>query len=1008
MAGLCAVLALAALDVWAVSDPPVPDHPHYSIQHFGERFGLGSATILTMAQDRQGFLWIGTQTGLFRYDGNGVTRFGRAEGLPGEMVESILPSPDGQLWVRARKGIARQAGERFEAISIPGEAGALHDCYQSFTVDSAGTMFIATQNGLLRLLRNGDRQIIAAGSGAIPGTVDALVRTDDDVVWFASGRQIGRILPGSNAPEAFVALDWDEDHVIALLPAPQSRLWVRTATRLGLLNLNHPSAGIWWGLDEVPGANSIGGPSLDRRGEILLPTSQGLFWRAGTEWRRIDHRSGLTSSAIASALEDREGGIWIGTTGAGLDYWPGSKQWSGWTDAEGLPDALVLGVVRDKRQRLWVATNTALALWDPADGHWRNWNDEGVKGGVAQVKLTPDGAVWALFPENGIYRFDATSLHPRVERVPTPSGWKPSHIGPAPDNSVWADGADMLHVIRYQSGHFQITSLAAPPESAGTTQNVSVSPGGVVWTAGVNGVSRLFRGHWQHFRQRDGLLADQVIDLKAVRDEEAWLGYADEGQMTRLRVDGDGSADTMNFRKGMCVLGMDDRRRVWAEMEDGVGMITPDGRVRTFTQNDGLIWNDVNCDSLWQDSGGGILFGTSKGLARYDAGEEESIPGRPSVVMTSARFGKGEHLGDRSPEISFRDNTFQARFATPVFHESDHITCRYRLDGLERDFTETSLREARYSSLPAGDYTFRVVCGLPEAGQSNLAAFSFTVLAPWWQTLWARGAGLLLVALAIWGVLWSQKERDRREKERLERAVAERSAELAQANRELQHASLCDPLTGVRNRRFFQSTILADASQASRAYRDGTGNYSRDHRDLIFFLIDIDHFKEVNDQHGHDAGDRMLIEIARRLNRVVRESDHLVRWGGEEFLVVCRSAERADAPLMAGRILRAISGAEFDLGNERQMSRTCSVGWAPLPWLPLECAELSVDEVLRLADRGLYLAKERGRNRAVGLVPSTSRPSRPGACTRMEQLLEHGLVRELPTSGDRAAAAGLD
>jgi len=153
----------------------------------------------------------------------------------------------------------------------------------------------------------------------------------------------------------------------------------------------------------------------------------------------------------------------------------------------------------------------------------------------------------------------------------------------------------------------------------------------------------------------------------------------------------------------------------------------------------------------------------------------------------------------------------------------------------------------------------------------------------------------------------------------------------------------------------------------------------------------------------------MLIEIAQRLNRVVRESDFLIRWGGEEFLVVCRSAERDDAHLMAGRILRAISGMEFDLGNERRMSRTCSVGWAPLPWLPLECTELSVDEVLRLADRGLYLAKQRGRNRGVGLVPGTSRPTRPAEnYSRMEQLLEDGLVREIPTFGDRAAAAASD
>jgi diguanylate cyclase (GGDEF)-like protein len=1002
-------LLCATLNLSASNSPPIPGHPHYSIQHFGERFGLGSATVLTMAQDPQGFLWIGTQTGLFRYDGNGVTRFGRAEGLPGELVELILAAPDGNLWVRSRKGIARRVHEHFEPIAVPAEAGALHDSYQSFAVDSAGTLFISTQNGLLRLPRDPkQRQLFATGNRILPAPVDALVRTDDDVIWFAAGRRIGRIRPGQNSPEAFAELDWDEEHVVALLPAPQSRLWVRTQTRLGLLNLNHPAAGISWGDDDLPSANSMGGPSLDRHGDILLPTSLGLYWRSGTNWRRIDHKSGLTSSAIASAFEDREGGIWIGTTGAGLDYWPGSKQWSGWTDAEGLPDALVLGVVRDRRQRLWAATNTALAVWDPEDQQWRTWTEDGARGGVLQIKFTSDGAVWALFPGKGIFRFDANLAYPKAELVPAPAGWKPMRIAAAPDNSIWADGANVLHVIKYDRGHFNVAAIAAPSENIGTTSDISVSPGGVVWSSGTNGVSRLVRGHWQHFRQRDGLLADKVVDLKAVRDDEAWLGYADEGQMTRLRVSGDGSPELLHVKKGMCVLGMDDRHRVWAEMEEGVGMIAPDGRIRTFTQSDGLIWNDVNCDSLWQESDGSILFGTSKGLARYDSSQEEPAIGTPRVVLTAARFGKQDHLDQQTPEIRYDDNTFKARFATPVFHNPGSIACRYRLAGLERDFTETTLREARYSALPAGDYNFQVMCGSAELGQSSVVSYSFTVLAPWWGTWWARSAGFLLVGLAIWGTLWSQKERDRREKERLELAVGERSAELAQANRELEQASLSDPLTGVRNRRFFQSTILADASQAARAYRTGSDHYSRDHRDLIFFLIDIDHFKEVNDQHGHDAGDRMLIEIARRLNRVVRESDFLIRWGGEEFLVVCRSAERAEAPLMAGRILRAIGRMEFDLGNERSMLRTCSVGWAPLPWLPAECAELSVDEVLRLADRGLYLAKQRGRNRAVGLVPSVNRPTHPGNYSRLEQLLEDGLVREIATSGERAAVAGSD
>lgn len=276
------------------------------------------------------------------------------------------------------------------------------------------------------------------------------------------------------------------------------------------------------------------------------------------------------------------------------------------------------------------------------------------------------------------------------------------------------------------------------------------------------------------------------------------------------------------------------------------------------------------------------------------------------------------------------------------------------------------------------------------------------------------------VVLLIWAMAWS-RYRDRRENERLEQAVAERSAELARANRELQEASLSDPLTGVRNRRFFQSMIPADASQAVRAYR-GSEVYGRDHRDLMFFLVDIDHFKNVNDEYGHDVGDRVLVQIAQRLSSVVRESDFLIRWGGEEFLVVFRAAERNDGALLASRILKAVNSAKFDLGNERWLARSCSVGWAAFRWLPPGCSDLSVEEVLRLADRGLYLAKQGGRNQAVGMVPAANAPvisasasnaaganviARPDKYRSVEQLLEDKLIREVRTPGQISAAAAV-
>lgn len=195
--------------------------------------------------------------------------------------------------------------------------------------------------------------------------------------------------------------------------------------------------------------------------------------------------------------------------------------------------------------------------------------------------------------------------------------------------------------------------------------------------------------------------------------------------------------------------------------------------------------------------------------------------------------------------------------------------------------------------------------------------------------------------------------------------------ELRRTNLVLQEASLTDPLTELRNRRYFSATIESDVSQALRAHSDGRDSKTRD---LVFYLIDADNFKEVNDQYGHDLGDKVLVEMARRLSSSIRHSDVLVRWGGEEFLIVSRYTDRSEAEWLAQRVLSAVADTPFSLGGSGEpIYRTCSLGWAAFPWFPDNPRAISYEEVLTLADRGLHQAKQSGKNRAVGILPATGK-----------------------------------
>lgn len=196
---------------------------------------------------------------------------------------------------------------------------------------------------------------------------------------------------------------------------------------------------------------------------------------------------------------------------------------------------------------------------------------------------------------------------------------------------------------------------------------------------------------------------------------------------------------------------------------------------------------------------------------------------------------------------------------------------------------------------------------------------------------------------------------------------------LRETQNQLEEVSITDPLTGLRNRRFLLQNIERDVACALRAYEDQLIQPSDDFTqlsddDLVFFMVDLDHFKSVNDTYGHACGDMVLMQMRDRLQSVFRESDYLVRWGGEEFLVVARSCNRKDAATVAERIRHIVSNTPFTLSNDLEIFRTCSVGYASYPFLPKQPHLVTWAQVVNFADQGLYMVKKSGRNACIGIT----------------------------------------
>ncbi len=984
---LCFVLLLfiviALSRVASAEDTPpasMPDNPRYVFQSMGDDVGLPTRGVTTMLQDSLGFVWIGTQDGLFRCDGDEVRRFDRDHGLADTWIRQLAEGPTGAIWVVAGGKIYRFDGFKFIQFRSPAGVDVTLQQYhmpQRIAVSSENLLYVATEKGLWRFDVRGVAQPShwSSESGLSDDRVRAVYLAKDGSLWIATVKEIAQLhLKTGEIESKEIAEEIGSEEGASFVVDGEGTLWFRTLNHL--LSLDRGADDFVDHNKEVAGAAVVGTPTVDMNGNVLVPSTVGLFLREEGKWHKVSARNGLLVNAVSAAIEDREGEIWIGMMGAGVQRWMGRRSWSAWTTDNGLPDDGVWGSIRDEAGRLWVATNDGVGIWLPNEHVWKVIKrKDGLSGNrIWKLAVGPEGWLWSLSRRTGFNRFDPETLEPHDVPIPGKYKGSPLDLASAPDGSLWISTGDELLRVRHEGEDLVFDDVQLPPELRGSHEVISIADDGGVWIGGKNGAGRFDGKDWSHFAPGVGLKTERVMNIVAVNRDEVWISY-DEGKgVTQISITKKGPVlKHYSMAQGMIgdtvwMLDKDRDGRIWAGGSDGLSVIEKDGLVRVYDQGDGLIWNDINQTAFWAEPDGSVLIGTGRGLAYFRPTKVERQEQPPKVVITSAVLSGREVLREESPSVDYEKNTFTAKFAGLTFRNPRRVRYQYRLIGWNSEFVETKRREVRYAALPAGQYTLEVSCRSAAGLWSEAAAiYSFSVRPPWWERWWVRLGMFIILALLVLALVEFRIRRLAAERRQLEAAVAERSAQLAEANEELKEASLTDALTQTRNRRFFSTIIDDDISSTRRRYDGRTKRDSEHNRDLLFFVIDLDHFKRVNDIHGHAAGDEVLVETARRLTDSLRHSDLLIRWGGEEFLILCREADRAQGQIVAERILNAVGGIPFELANGVELYRTCSLGWAAMPAYLEDPDALAHEAILELADQALYLAKQSGRNRAVGI-----------------------------------------
>lgn len=950
-----------------------------AFEYIGKEQGVQDPSVSNIVQDKNGFIWFGTQGGLFRFDGRESVSYRNdpfdTKGLIHNLIQTIYYDLDQHsLWLGTYQGISKLdiTQNRFTNYTVD-DNHLSNNVVIDIAKDRNDDLWFGTMDGLNKLNQETGMFV----NYPVEGKVVRSLLLDSS----------GRMLVGTY--EGLFYLDEEKEALVKVeMDYPSTYVMVIKEFEKGILTF-----GLWDGgvLQTDLNFNPVQHYTYeDNRIYCLTQTRDhvlwtgtwggGLFAQKGDEVYHFGgsgRRGDIGHDVLYSFLEDRTGILWIGTNGGGI-YKTNPRKGNYLLYAndpevsESLDAGKINNIYRDAQNRLWVAVyNKGLNRFDIGKEKPIKYSVDNSDGRTIENDQVMDFLEFEdelyIATGSGVSRYDP--LTDRFERLGIlPEDTITYALEMDQEGHIWV-GSYLDGVYEFDRDFKQLNHLNIDNIDMTLTDNlvydIVVDSQNRVWIGTNNGLNmydqnqNAFRTFFKEEGNRQGLASNIIRALYKDDNGSIWVGMSGGG--VARYIDATDSFISYTETEGLVDNTVVDIKEssnglMWIATHGGISII--DSKTETISNLaiDETTERYTFTGEGFKDQDGSIYYGGTQGVMRFPADSEWLTDQLPPVYITNMLLYNtpiDEHVevfNDLEYQLTSDENYISFEFSAIDYETVSQLQYYYKLSTVDNEWVKGGNRHfASYSNLAPGYYTFSVRVKTFQGKYTDPVSVSMVIQRPWYNSFWAY----VVYAFALLFILYSiLKIRENQMVTRRNSELAKLNQQLEEAVNELEKVSIKDPLTDIYNRRYFDTVMKDHLELAKRGYNH-----------LSLLMIDIDDFKEINDEYGHVFGDHFLIAFADNMARLLtRSTDFVARYGGDEFVVVLYDTDEEGTRLMVDRIYKRVK--KLEVLNENQMitfETSISIGVCSMVPSP----DVAMETFISKADDALYDAKETGKNKAV-------------------------------------------